>query len=132
MYRETFPLFRYIMLVISVLYICFSFSRPDAFVVRYNVAHTEQLSVEDVQYFLYETSMDATPEIAKLDISKIYDRNEYGQGYLEEQMYNYFQNISVENKGIFFRKANYSRIKAKLAADKYVENNRRNKFDILY
>ncbi len=32
--------------------------------------------------------------------------------------------ISENNKGIFFRKANYSRIRAKLAADRYLEEHK--------
>lgn len=34
---------------------------------------------------------------------------------------NYFTNISADNDGIYFRKANYSRIRAKLAADKWLK-----------
>ena len=41
--------------------------------------------------------------------------------------------IAQGNEGIFFRKANYSRIRAKLAADKYLElNDRGEEYDFEY
>ncbi len=48
-------------------------------------------------------------------------------------MYYYFSDIAQGNEGIFFRKANYSRIRAKLAADKYLElNDRGEEYDFEY
>ena len=44
--------------------------------------------------------------------------------YLKQSMYNYFLNISVDNEDIYFRKANYSRIRAKKAADQFLEEHK--------
>ena len=44
--------------------------------------------------------------------------------YLKQTMYNYFLNISINNENIYFRKANYSRIRAKLAADQFLEEHK--------
>ncbi|MEZ3435477.1 MAG: DUF4173 domain-containing protein [Lachnospiraceae bacterium] len=122
-YRKRFPLFQYIVAVVSVFYIFLSFLRPDAVVAKYNIAHMDEVSCEDVLYLLYNTSCDAAPEIAKLnekiDMEDIKNENEF----FEQQIINYFINISEENEGIYFRKANYSRIRAKLAADRWLEEN---------
>lgn len=122
-YKKRFPLFQYIVVVVSVFYITLSFLRPDTIVAKYNIQHMDEISCEDIFYLLYNTSYDAVPEIAKLgekmDITDIKNENEF----FEEQMRNYFINISEENEGIYFRKANYSRIRAKLAADKWLKEN---------
>lgn len=125
-YKKRFPLFHFIVAVVSVLYIGLSFSRPDACVAKYNITHMQNMTVEDVEYLIYNTSLDAAPEIAKINLNNLDDLDDYGGStlYMEEEMYNYFQSISTENEGIYFRKANYSRIRAKLAAEKYLETHR--------
>lgn len=60
-YRERFPLFRYIVAVVSVLYIGLSLARPDAIVAEYNIAHTENMKEEDIYYLLTRLSADAAP-----------------------------------------------------------------------
>lgn len=116
-YKNTFPLFRYILLVISILYIGFSFLRPDAVVSRYNLSHWDEITSEDINYLLYNLSDDAVPYIADIDLDKIEDCDEY----LKNEVYYYFYDISEDNENIYFRKANYSRIRAKLVADRYVK-----------
>ena len=116
-YKERFPLFRYIMAVVSVLYIGFSFSRPDAIVARYNVAHSENMKEEDIYYLLTKLSTDAAPVIADIDVSHYDD-------YVKGDVYQYFLDISERNKGIYFRKANYSRIRAKMTADRYIQEHK--------
>ncbi len=120
-YMKKFPLFQYIVAVVSVFYISLSFLRPDTIVAKYNITHMDEASCENVFYLLYNTSWDAVPEIAKLDkkvdLTKIKNENEF----FEEQIKNYFIYVSEENNDIYFRKANYSRIKAKLVADRWLE-----------
>lgn len=123
-YKGRFPLFHYIVAVVSVMYILFSFSRPDVIAAKYDLAHWKGTSDTDLYYLMYETnSIDAAPEIAKIDLSD----EEWGYAdseYMSQSMYNYFLNISEENEGIYFRKANYSRIRAKAAADRYIEEHK--------
>lgn len=109
-YNKRFPLFYYIVAVVSVFYIGLSFARPDAVAAGYNVAHMEEVSHEDL-YYLMNTSLDAAPQLAKVE----------GDSLTEQTLCNYFTNISIENEGLYFRKANYSRIRAKLAADKWLK-----------
>lgn len=110
-YNKRFPLFHYIVAVVTVFYIGLSFSRPDAAVAEYNVAHMEEISTDDLYYLMYNTSLDAVPAIAKIE----------GDAHIEQRICNFFTNISTGSDGIYFRKANYSRIRAKLTADKWLK-----------
>lgn len=123
-YKSRFPLFHYIMAVVGVMYIGFSFSRPDVIVAKYDIARWEGNKDADFYYLMYEvSSIDAAPEIAKIDLNdEKWDSVE--NKYKKQSIYNYFLYISEENEGIFFRKANYSRIRAKLAADRYLEEHK--------
>lgn len=115
MYKNSFPLFRYIMAVVSVMYILFAFSRPDVISMRYNLEHSRTKKAEDITYFLYNGNVDAAPEIAKINIYE-YDNSEY----LRDEIYQYFLRISTDYDDVFIRKANYSEILARLAADEYL------------
>lgn len=123
-YGKKFSLFRYIIVVVSVMYIGFSFARPDVIIARYDIAQWKNTDKQDFFYLMYETmSIDAAPEIAKIDL----DDKEWAlieNEYLKQTMYNYFLNISINNENIYFRKANYSRIRAKLAADQFLEEHK--------
>ena len=123
-YKKRFPLFHYIMAVVGVMYIGFSFSRPDVIVAKYDIARWEGTSDADFYYLMYEvSSIDAATEIAKIDL----DDEKWASvenRYIKQSIYNYFLYISENNEGIFFRKANYSRIRAKLAADRYLEEHK--------
>lgn len=115
MYKKSFPLSKYIIVTESVMYILFAFSRPDAIAIRYNLEHAQTKKAEDLRYFLYSCSLDCAPEIAKVELNG-YDDYER----LREEIYNYFDDISKDCDDVFLRKANYSEICAKLAADKYL------------
>lgn len=121
-HKKRFPLFHYIVAVVAVMYIGFSFSRPDVIVAKYDIAHWKD--TYDLNYLMYgASSIDAAPELAKIDPDEMewFGDNEY----LKQKLYNYFLDISQENEGIYFRKANYSRIRAKLAADRYLEEHQK-------
>lgn len=57
-YRESFPLFRYSVAVVTVIYLMLSFSRMDAWIASYNIAH-------DQTSYLYELSTDASGPMLK-------------------------------------------------------------------
>ena len=135
-YKGRFLLFRYIMGVVSIMYIGLAFSLPDVVAAKYNIAHEEKLKIKDVRYVMNRMCIDVAPIIAGIDprsdvdynSKKIYENTDN----LEQSMY-YFSDIAQGNEGIFFKKDNYSRIRAKLAADKYLELNDRSKeYDFEY
>lgn len=123
-YKKKFPLFHYIIAVVSVLYIGFSFARPDVIIAKYDIEQWKNTDSQDFFYLMYETmSIDAAPEIAKIDLDDK-EWNKVQNEYLKQSMYNYFLYISQDNEDIYFRKANYSRIMAKMAADRFLEEHK--------
>lgn len=50
-FKEEFPLFRYSMLVVTVLYLGLSFAHPDFIIAKVNVANTENAGVRDPEVF---------------------------------------------------------------------------------
>jgi hypothetical protein len=89
-YKRNFPLVKYYVIVISVLYIAFSFSHPDAVIARYNLDHMYITHADDTNGSLYYSfsensdfsylarlSSDAAPAIfAKATEVQIYPEGE--------------------------------------------------------
>lgn len=117
-YKKGFRLVRYIIMVSVSGYLILSASRPDYQIARYNINHIEEITPEDLNYMIYGLSLDAAPVIA----DEVYDKYiEADSHIIKGQLYDYFRTIADNNEGIYFRKANYSRIKAKKAADAYIK-----------
>ena len=68
-YKNEFPLFRYSIIVVSVLYIIIGFARMDYIIADYNLSHAKTLeSAYSVDYdYLANLSTDAAPIIANYD-----------------------------------------------------------------
>ena len=64
LFRTNFPLFRYSMIVVSVVYLTFSFSHVDYFIASYNLAQIEGDGSNVDWWYLGSMSMDAAPAIA--------------------------------------------------------------------
>lgn len=63
-FKESFPLFRYCVLVISIFYTGFALARPDAVIAKYNLTAGSSLNYQDLKY-LYSLSADAAPALEK-------------------------------------------------------------------
>lgn len=63
-YRESFPLFRYCVVVVSVFYTCFALALPDAIIARYNLTTGSPLNFNDY-FYLRTLSADAAPALSK-------------------------------------------------------------------
>lgn len=63
-FKETFPLFRYCVAIVSVFYICFALARPDSIIARYNLSSPESMNEKDFRY-LNQLSLDAAPMLAE-------------------------------------------------------------------
>lgn len=61
--RPRFPLFRYSVAVVSVIYLCLAFSHMDYFIASYNLSHAPQTQNMDWSY-LSALSLDAAPALA--------------------------------------------------------------------
>ena len=101
-YKHEFPLFKYCVIVVSVLYLILSFARPDYIIADYNLKnlHTIEASIaeQDIDY-MKRLSSDAAPAIAKYD-------NDLKDAYFDRFEMHYYQ------KG--FRRLNLSRYTANL------------------
>ena len=97
-YRESFPLTRYYVITITVLYLVFSFAHPDYWIARYNLNHIylSQETIEDYQdrygyddfHYLRRLSADAAPAIFE---------NAEKLGYEDENWFlNYVEDTSIK------------------------------------
>lgn len=117
--NRKFPLFRYIVLAMMCCYIGLNYARPDVIIAKYNLSQ-EHIKGWDILYLFDDTSYDAIPVLAEFDLDKAEFEDEAEKTWIQMQIDIRMKCISEENDGIYFRKANYARIRAKLAADKYI------------
>lgn len=117
-YRRKFRLFQYITLVVGCGYIIFSLMRPDYIIAKYNVEHIEYMSSQDMLYMIDALSDDAAPAVAQIDPETV-DRGDtgYSRDDIVYMMRLYFEGIEYKNKDLSIREINYSKSKAKSAAD---------------
>lgn len=60
--KPQFPLFRYSLAVVSVIYLCLAFSHVDGIIASYNLSHAEESEHMD-WWYLSQLSMDAAPAV---------------------------------------------------------------------
>ncbi|NLK99052.1 MAG: DUF4173 domain-containing protein [Clostridiales bacterium] len=65
-YKKKFPLFEYSVVVISLCYILFSYSKPDYYIARCFIANVQELQEEDLEFLTRQLSYDAAPVVAPL------------------------------------------------------------------
>lgn len=64
-YKRTFPLFRYMLLLTTCFYIGLSFGHPDYWIAKYNVTHIDSPKLGEMgEEYLQYLSADAAPAIA--------------------------------------------------------------------
>ena len=114
-FRRRFRLFKYIMLIVSVMYIGFSFSHVDQIIAGYNISNTESMNSEDVYYLMYGLSADAAPEIAKMSVDELKEL-----GVLQD-VDNYFYRIREDYGDMNARIWNFSGSAALDAAENWQE-----------
>lgn len=93
--KESFPFFRYSMVVVTLCYMALSFSHPDYFIARVNVAsmdvETRSAFFEGEPYddysFLRYLNADAAPVLIDLMVEEGYDLNAYYQKEPSEEAY---------------------------------------------
>ncbi|MDD2980888.1 MAG: DUF4173 domain-containing protein [Hespellia sp.] len=130
-YRKGFPLFRYSMIIVAGFYMVLSLARPDYQIAKYNVAHDSAITVADLEYLIYNLSDDAAPVVAGIDSRKVVQGDTdiaeytiYGEQYAlhdaKTLMDDYFYAINQKYEDSYFRKANFSKWRAREAAEKYL------------
>lgn len=105
LYNKEFPLFGYSVVVITVCYLTFSFSKPDYHIAQYYVTHTEDIKKEDLSYMTKGLSYDAAPIVVPL-LDKQYDYD------IQAIKSKYYKRIIDEAYDRDIRDYNYSNDKA--------------------
>lgn len=133
-YKETFPIFKYTLVVGTCLYIVLAFSRPDYFIAKVNLSSTDGRESDfflggsfDDYGFLLDVSADAAPVVAdwmeekgykyngKCKIINEYYENEYA---IQDFAKFYMHTIDMDSRDMGIRNFNVSRYKARLLLDK--------------
>ena len=125
-YKENFPLFRYSMVVVTALYLCLSFSHPDYWIAKVNLASSVENRSEFFKgnsyrdyYFLSMLSADAAPvmldwaEENGCDLEYYFRCNEGGfDGTAKSCGYLYLEHLKEQVGNITLRNLNVSRVVA--------------------
>lgn len=128
-FKKGFPLFRYSLVVVTVLYIALAFVRPHYLIATVNVAAMDgqnsffKSEEFDDYYYLRNLSADAAPAIVPYLAEAGYDLNRYyqddsGQVSLYDMLlkdrfgYDYLDNIKERCQKTTFRNFNFSRFYA--------------------
>ena len=108
-FKHDFPLFRYSIIVVSVMYMILSFSHYDYIIADYNLSHIDYAETEEgsprsfTDYdYLATLSTDAAPVIAEY-------KDDWADGYFQRNRYHY--------EGRSWRQLNLSLYTAKELAD---------------
>lgn len=80
LYFEGFALTQFSIIVVSAVYLIFSFSHVDYFIAKYNLAHMTKDTEYETLYYIGALSSDAAPVIADY----IKDQPELVEGYLKD------------------------------------------------
>lgn len=121
-YRRTFPLFRYVIIVVSVCYIGLSLSHVDGIIAGFNIRNTDQLNENDIAYLMYGLSADAAPEIAEIPMEVLQKNDMY------EDVRAYFHVRKGEGEEMNIRTWNFSRSAAANAAEEWLGTSDYEKF----
>ena len=118
MKKKDFSLFRYIVVVMMCCYIPFVYSRPDAWIAKYNLSQ-ENVTWEDISYFIYNGSYDSIPAITEVAI-----QIESMEDEITNQMEEFLkgdQNQYTEAGDMDMKQWNYSEYQARKAAREYLD-----------
>ena len=125
-HRESFPLFRYSMVVVTCMYLLLSFSHPDYWIAKINVASMQEDRSDFFQgspyhdyRYLTTLNADAAPVLLELLDEKGYDLNYYYDHELGEEYCNrsnangfgycWLEYMSERTEDMSLRKFNISR-----------------------
>ena len=106
-YRKNFPLFGYSVIVISLCYMIFSFSKPDYHIAKYFVSHVEEINSDNIMFLTTELSYDAASVVIPLLEKQCHDNI---QSCIDAESYidRYYSKISDFSNSRSIRDYNYS------------------------
>lgn len=104
LYYKNFPLFEYSVIVVTLCYLVFSFSRPDYHIAKYFINHTDKIESEDIYFLTTDLSYDAAEVVIPI-LEKQYDFDISSQK-------DYYYNPITDTSSWDIREYNYSLSKA--------------------
>lgn len=109
-WNSEFVLFRFVLISVSVGYLCFSLMHPDYWIAKYNIYQYEQGAEMDLYYLTIDLSADASLPLYELSVSNTEIAN---QSRVRVTMENYQETLSYKVEDMNIRSLNISRIIAK-------------------
>ncbi len=119
-FQKQKKLYQYLFAVFFIFLTALSIMRPEAYVVKYNLAHMQQYAKAEIQHYMTFSSWDVTTELSKIDADKIMmfqDDDITG----EDMMKNYFEKVIRQYHDRNFRQYHFGAAQAEKAAKKYLE-----------
>lgn len=121
-YKERFPLFSYMLVAITCLYIAFAGMHPDYFITKYNVAQAQKGENIDEWYLTKKLSLDASIPLLEMYEEKLQTDVFADYNSELEDMNDYYKRIVEETKDMNLRSYNISKGIAKTRADNFMKN----------
>lgn len=125
-YKENIPLFEYLLISITVLFIAFAFMSPDRIIAKYNISHMNKNSNNDINYLINELTEDAAviiiENIDKIESNMNKDDN---RNYNKDWAVRYCEKISDKYEEKYdedIRSFNVSGYIAYIKAKEYLNN----------
>ena len=125
-FKEQFPLFSYLLVTVTSLYIVFAAIHPDYVIARYNIAQKELGSDIDEWYLRYDLSLDAAGVVFEMYEKELQDDELYaeyalGQNDTPKYILDYYDRVMYQTKGMNLRTFNISKGLAYMQAERFME-----------
>ena len=127
-FKEQFPLFSYLLVTVTSLYIIFAVIHPDYVIARYNIAQKELGSDIDEWYLRHDLSLDAAGVVFEMYEKELQDEELYveyvlGQNDAPKYILDYYDRVMYQTKGMNLRTFNISKGFAHMQAEHFMEKN---------
>ena len=129
-FKKEFPIFRYMLVSITVLYIGFAAAHPDFWIAKYNIEQDKTEDGIDEYHLLFNLSLDAAVPVLEYYEEKIEDPQIYYDAYHEEyrltasmdRLMSYCERIERTEKEMDIRRFNVSKALAVYKWKQYEES----------
>jgi len=126
-FKKEFPIFRYMLMSITVLFIGFSAAHPDFWIAKYNIEQDKTEDGIDEYHLLFNLSLDAAiPVLTYYDEEIENPPMYYNEYYVEyqltsdaERLMRYCDRIKREQAAMDIRKFNFSKALAAYQLNQY-------------
>ena len=130
-FKEQFPLFSYLLVTVTSLYIVFAAIHPDYVIARYNIAQKEMGNEIDEWYLRDDLSLDAAGAVLgmyekELQDDELYVEYALGKNDTPKYIYNYYDRVMCQTRGMNLRTFNISKGLAHMQADDFMKKAEKN------